>query len=86
MTINLSALEADLEAAPTTYGQKCALQALAAEHPEAEAVLRRAVLDVHRSAARVSQILTRNGLKISEASIKRHRQGICTRCKEGTNP
>lgn len=83
--IDLSALQADLEAGskPRT-NSNCAVQLLVREHPEAEEVLRSAIADQRRSAAKVAVILTRNGLKISETSIKRHRQGACQACKGAT--
>ena len=82
--IDVSALEADLQAAPrgVPSGHRCALQVLVTEYPEAEEVLRRAIADLSRSAAVTAAILTRNGLKISDSSIKRHRQGTCTMCQK----
>lgn len=82
MTIDLSALEADLSAAPSSRGNRCAVQDLVARYPEAEEVLRRAINDLTRSCAGQARILSRNGLKISESAIKRHRDGTCQQCKE----
>ena len=86
--IDLSALEADLEATPPsgTGRNTCAVQSLVAQHPEAESVLKRAIADHRRSAKRVSEVLTRNGLKIGETAIRKHRTGTCSVCKEGTTP
>ena len=62
MTLDVVALKAALEDVPaTSRNGKCSLQTLVTEHPEAEEVIRAAVLDVKRSAARTAEILTRNG-------------------------
>lgn len=84
MTLDLSALQADLDSLPKAGrgGTVCALQALVKEHPEAEETLLRAIADHTRSAARVAEVLTRNGLQISETSIKRHRKGGCQQCRK----
>jgi hypothetical protein len=84
MSINLEALEADLDATPLPRGaggHVCLVQALVAEHPEAEEVLRRALADTRRSHKRTAEILTRNGLKISETTVRKHRNGTCTVCR-----
>ena len=85
MTIDIKALEADLEGLGQQPGSKrvnCRPLALIAEHPEAEEAIRKGIADLRYSAAKIAEVLTRNGLKISENSIKRHRQGACEACKE----
>lgn len=86
MTIDLDALEADLAAMPPkgVGGRTCVVQALVAEHPEAEGVLKQALADHARSAGRIAAILTRNGLKISETAVRKHRAGTCTVCREAS--
>jgi len=84
--IDLSALEADLEALPPKgSGQnKCKVQMLVALHPEAAATLKRAIGDLRWSPASVAAVLTKNGLPISESTIRKHRNNECSICNPRT--
>lgn len=82
MSIDLSALQADLDSIQQTQGgHPCRVQQLVAEHPEAEETLRKAIASTQYSARNVARVLTRNGLDISEGSVNKHRKGECRYCK-----
>lgn len=84
--IDLSAIEADLASAPKVGNSRnqCSVQALVRDHPEAEKTIRDAIAATRYSAATIASVLTKNGLKIGETTIRRHRQGDCKFCnREG---
>jgi hypothetical protein len=84
--IDVSAIESELESLPPkgSGGHLCSLQKLVAEHPEAEGVLRRAIGDMRYGTRRVAEVLTANGLTISETTVRKHRNNACTTCKEAS--
>ena len=85
MKLDLDKLQKDLDEIPAkgSGGRKCGLQELVLEHPEAEAIIREALTSDKYSAMRVADTLTKNGLKIGESTITKHRRGLCTRCQGG---
>lgn len=86
--LDLSALDADFDGLPSKGkgGHSCVVQELAAAHPGAGPTIAKYIAATQYSTKRVSEVLTKHGLKISSTAVRKHRLGACTVCqdKEGT--
>lgn len=84
----MSKLTDDLAALPErgapTNG--CALTEAFAANPEDKEAIIAAVRNLRYSSAAVSEALTKNGIKIGDAGVRRHRANRCTSCtREGVS-